>query len=81
MITRVLSFTEEGVMGGEPVAGAGTKEDPWTLKTPSGQSEFVAYRDGSLDPPAVVVSTRVRSTVPYGTPAQVLPLPGGHGIG
>jgi hypothetical protein len=37
------------------VAEAGTKEEPWTLKTPSGQSEFVAYRDPSLDPPALVV--------------------------
>ena len=33
---------------------AGTKEDPWTLKTPSGQSEYRAYRDESLDPPALV---------------------------
>jgi hypothetical protein len=34
---------------------AGTRENPWTLKTPSGQSEFTAYRDETLDPPAVVV--------------------------
>ena len=33
---------------------AGTKDDPWTLKTPSGQSEYRAYRDESLDPPALV---------------------------
>jgi hypothetical protein len=46
---------KEGTMGAEKVVGQGTKEDPWTLKTPSGQSEFQAYRDGSLDPPAVVV--------------------------
>ncbi len=33
----------------------GTRDDPWTLKTPSGGSEFVAFRDESLDPPALVV--------------------------
>ena len=33
----------------------GTKESPWTLKTPSGGSEFEAYRDESLDPPSLVV--------------------------
>jgi hypothetical protein len=37
------------------VNGQGTKERPWILKTPSGQSEFQAYRDVSLDPPALVV--------------------------
>jgi hypothetical protein len=35
--------------------GEGTKETPWTLTTPSGSSEFVAYRDETLDPPALVV--------------------------
>jgi hypothetical protein len=33
----------------------GTKDDPWILKTPSGTSEFKAYRDLTADPPAVVV--------------------------
>ena len=33
----------------------GTKEQPWTLKTPSGSSEFTAYRDATLSPPALVV--------------------------
>ena len=33
----------------------GTKEAPWTLKTPSLQSEFIAYRDEDADPPALVV--------------------------
>lgn len=37
------------------VIGEGTKESPWQLKTPSGGSEFEAYRDASLDPPALVV--------------------------
>ena len=41
----------------------GTRNDPWTLKTPSLQSEFVAFRDPDLDPPALVVqvgSTELR---------------------
>ena len=33
----------------------GTRDDPWTLSTPSGQSTFTAFRDESLDPPALVV--------------------------
>jgi hypothetical protein len=36
--------------------GNGTKEDPWVLKTPSGESEFSAYRDESATPPAIVVT-------------------------
>lgn len=34
---------------------AGTKQNPWTLKTPPGTSDFQAYRDASADPPALVV--------------------------
>ena len=34
--------------------GQGTSEQPWVLKTPSGQSEFTAYRDEAADPPALV---------------------------
>ena len=34
---------------------AGTKQNPWILKTPPGTSEFQAYRDATLDPPALVV--------------------------
>jgi hypothetical protein len=34
---------------------AGTRENPWVLKTPSGGSEFTAFRDESLTPPALVV--------------------------
>ena len=33
----------------------GTADEPWTLQTPSGGSTFEAYRDESLDPPALVV--------------------------
>ena len=35
--------------------GTGTPDDPWTLTTPPGTSEFQAYRDEGADPPAVVV--------------------------
>lgn len=38
------------------VKGQGTKQKPWILKTPSGQSEFQAYRDETLDPPSLVVT-------------------------
>ena len=34
----------------------GTRENPWTLKTPSGGSEYQAFRDEKLDPPALVVT-------------------------
>jgi hypothetical protein len=34
--------------------GSGTREDPWILKTPSGSSEYLMYRDEAADPPALV---------------------------
>jgi hypothetical protein len=40
---------------GVTVQGEGTKEQPWLLRTPSGQSEFQAYRDETAQPPALVV--------------------------
>lgn len=33
----------------------GTRESPWALQTPPGTSEFFAFRDESLNPPALVV--------------------------
>jgi hypothetical protein len=33
---------------------AGTKDDPWTLTTPPGTSEYTMYRDDSADPPVIV---------------------------
>ena len=36
-------------------SGSGTRDDPWVLRTPPGQSEYQAFRDESLDPPALVV--------------------------
>jgi len=35
--------------------GKGTKADPWVLKTPPGTSDFKAYKDETLSPPALVV--------------------------
>jgi len=34
--------------------GSGTREEPWVLKTPAHTSEFHAFRDETLDPPALV---------------------------
>jgi hypothetical protein len=36
------------------LAGQGTKDDPWVLRTPPGTSEYTMYRDESADPPALV---------------------------
>jgi len=33
----------------------GTRDNPWTLKTPPGSSAFEAFRDQDLDPPALVI--------------------------
>lgn len=35
--------------------GLGTPDDPWHLKTPPLSSEFLAWRDPGLTPPALVV--------------------------
>jgi hypothetical protein len=37
------------------VASDGTRDQPWQLKTPSGQSEYTAYVDAAAEPPALVV--------------------------
>jgi hypothetical protein len=42
-------------MATDNATGSGTREQPWVLKTPSGGSDFEAFRDESLDPPALVV--------------------------
>ena len=33
---------------------AGTKDDPWVLKTAPGSSEYTMYRDDAADPPALI---------------------------
>jgi hypothetical protein len=45
----------EGTMAKPSAKGKGTRQEPWILKTPPGTSEFIAFRDGELDPPALVV--------------------------
>jgi hypothetical protein len=37
------------------VAGSGTAEDPWQLRTPPGSSEYSAWREPEHDTPALVV--------------------------
>jgi len=37
------------------VPNIGTKENPWNLKTPPGTAEFQAYKDPTVDPPALVI--------------------------
>ena len=39
----------------ESLKGSGTRDDPWRLRTPSGQSDIEVYRDEQADPPALVV--------------------------
>ena len=42
---------------------AGSKENPWELKTPPGTSQFQAYKDETATPPALIVqvgSTQLR---------------------
>jgi hypothetical protein len=42
-------------MAGTGKSGEGKRDRPWKLKTPSGSSEFLAWRDETLDPPGHVV--------------------------
>jgi hypothetical protein len=42
-------------MSDQNAKGQGTRQKPWILKTPSGGSEYQAFRDETLDPPALVV--------------------------
>ena len=37
------------------IKGSGTRQSPWVLKTPPGTSEFEAFRDETLEPPALIV--------------------------
>src|SRR3989337_1328568 len=43
-------------MAKSSVKGMGTREQPWTLKALPGSSEFQAYRDEAVNPPALVVT-------------------------
>ena len=41
-------------MAKSTATNAGTKENPWMLKTPPGTSEYQMYRDEAASPPALV---------------------------
>lgn len=43
------------------IKGNGTKENPWQLKTPPGTSEYIMYKDESVNPPVLVC--KVGSTI------------------
>lgn len=45
----------EATMATKPAMGCGEPEAPWHLQTPPGTAEYQAWRDPSLDPPALVV--------------------------
>jgi hypothetical protein len=36
------------------MAGSGTQDDPWVLKTPPGTSDYTMYRDDQADPAQLV---------------------------
>ena len=36
------------------MAGSGTKDDPWVLKTAPGTSDYTMYHDDTADPPQLV---------------------------
>ena len=38
----------------DPVTGTGTLDDPWTLRTPPGTSDYQMYRDDTVDPAELV---------------------------
>lgn len=40
---------------GKTAAAADTPDAPWELKTPPGTSDFLTWRDMTLDPPSLVV--------------------------
>ena len=52
---RLTTRGEGDSMNTDEAVGSGTREDPWVLKTPPGTSEFTAFRNEDLDPPALVV--------------------------
>jgi hypothetical protein len=54
-VAEVAKGVARAVVGGGPAVGAGTPDKPWQLTTPPGTSSFEAFRDETLDPPALVV--------------------------
>ena len=41
-------------MATDTVKGEGTKENPWIRKTPPGRSEYMMYKDESIEPPTLI---------------------------
>lgn len=54
-VDRPVGRDGEGGAWVMTIRGTGTPDDPWTLRTPPGKSEFSAFRDAAADPPALVV--------------------------
>jgi hypothetical protein len=53
--TFIKCSLQHKIMSKSSAKGKGTKENPWMLKTPSGESEYKAYKDETIDTPAIVV--------------------------
>lgn len=53
-VSQLSTLSRSLNMINETVQGLGTREQPWLLKTPSGSSEYMMYRDESANPPALV---------------------------
>jgi hypothetical protein len=53
--SAMASLPKTGQPHAPSAAVNGAKAQPWILRTPSGQSEFAAWRDEAADPAALVV--------------------------
>jgi hypothetical protein len=53
--SKIVTVAADDGREGRLSMGQGTPDDPWTLKTPPGSSEYQAWRDEAADPPALVV--------------------------
>jgi hypothetical protein len=52
---RLAGFVRTNEEEAHMAKNKGTREDPWTLKTPPQTSEYTAFRDPGADPPCLVV--------------------------
>src|SRR6202165_5917882 len=53
-VTVTALLRMEDVVAKTSVKGSGTKQSPCQLTTQSGSSEYLMYKDESLNPPAIV---------------------------
>jgi hypothetical protein len=58
---------------------AGTKDDPWVLRTPPGSSEYTMYRDEAADPPVIVCQVGSTKLI-YQARAPGNPVAGWYGL-